>query len=909
MRTLPETPGLNAFLCYNRAMSDALLRTKYTLPALRPRLVARQRLDALFEQALHVPLTLISAPPGFGKTTAALTAAHTLRASHAAVAWLALEPDDDEPGRFWRYFAAALQTAAPGVGEAASAALVMPQPIPIQAALGILLNEIAARQTPHFIALDDYHVITLPEIHDGMAFLLDHAPANLHVLLATRADPPLPLHRMRARGQIVEIRAATLRFDRAEAAAFLAEAMALTLSEAELTRLIDQTEGWAAGLQLAGLALQGIAPGQGAAARQDLIERLARNNRYIADYLTEEVLAQQQPPVQAFLLHTAILDRLCGSLCNAVTGGSDGGPMLEALAHRNLFVVPMGAPESDRGRQTWFRYHQLFADLLRGRLRQQSPELIPVLHQRAAGWYEQNGDVEAAIRHALHGEDYERLVRLLETHARAVVMEGRALTVEGWLKRIPEAWYGALPNALVAFAWALLLRGRYAEVEPYVERAEAVIPLDDETLRGEVHALRASLADTLGQVDAALHHARLALASVPPDDRFAQAVAHMTMAGALRATGDAEAAIAAYERAIPLCIAAQLPLPALLGRAHLTFLCIVQGWLHRAEAIARPVLDAPIPHPAAGAVVSSLGSVMLAWNRLDEAEVYLDQAMALARQSGHNATRIITEVSRSQLHRARGDLARSQAALEAAGAVATEGIPAWVAPLLLAERVQLWLALGDVATADQVLAEQEAHIAPAAAHVGEVLPLARASIRYAQRDYAAACALLDEVIQSAQAARRRGRLIEALVLRALAHDAQGAPSLADADLRRALALAEPEGFVRVFLDAGPPLVPVLMRVSGADEDSYARHILDAMSPVIRADAARTPRAAALPEPLTEREVEVLRLMARGLTYQQIADDLVVSINTVRHHVKSVYGKLGASTRTLAIEKARALDLL
>lgn len=883
-------------------MAETLLTTKYRVPALRHHVVRRPRLDDQFQRVLDVPLTLVSAPPGFGKTTAVLAAIRRLAADGGiASGWLSLDAHDQEPVRFWRYVLAALQRASnrdlPFATEPSQL-----QPAAIEALLVELLNALADHPAPIILVLDDFHLADQPDIHAGLSFMVEHAPPNLHLVLVTRADPPWPLHRLRARGQLVEIRTADLRFDSPEAAAFLTSIMSLTLSQDEVTRLVQQTEGWAAGLQLAGLALQGEPLAATGDRRLALIDRLAQTNRYILDYLTEEVLLQQPPALQSFLLQTSIVNPLCGPLCDAVTGGTGSADILADLSRRNLFVVPL-TPTGGADGQGWYRYHQLFADLLQGQLLRQQPAQVPDLHRRAAAWYESQDDLEAAIDHALHAGDYARAVRLLDAGASALVMQGRIRTLEGWLHRLPDNWRQQLTRASIAFAWALLIRGEYQALDPYLSQAEQSIPADDRRLWGEFHALKATVADTLGRADEALVHAQQAIEHAAPDETIIQAIAHVALGGARRTQGDVHGAAAAYEQAVPLCSAANLPLPALLSRAHLGYLYGVLGRLRQAEAITRPVLESAYRrHPSAAAALAALGDVWYEWNRLDDTASLIQQAFELTGRSGHRAVVAQLHMLRARLYRAHGDGTAAQRDLDQAAALIGEGVPAWIEPLLIAERVYLWLDQGMADAADALLREHMPRRELYVGHIRDVLPLAHAWTAYHQGRCADARSTLDALIAGAEAAGCQGRVIEGRLLRALVNAAQGDQPAALRDLAQALTLAEPEGYVRLFVAGGAPAAALL----ASDGSGYARELLAHFSPDVRQQAADHN---ALPEPLTAREQEVLRLMARGLTYQQIADELVVSINTVRHHVKGAYGKLGVDKRTPAIEKARALQLL
>lgn len=868
-----------------------LLHTKLTPPPLRPSLVPRPQLAQKLQQALAFPLTLVSAPAGFGKTTAVAAALPRL-AADAALAWLSLDAQDNEASRFWRYFFAAVETAVPRQPSLA-ASLDTPQPPPIQPLLTRLINQLAAQTTPLLCVLDDAHLLDQPDLWQTVGFLLDHAPPTLHLLLLTRADPPLPLHRLRARGRLLEIRADDLRFNAAETAVFLQNSAAVALPETAVAQLHAQTEGWAVGLQLAALAMPPDPPHQA-----DFLQRLTANNRYILEYLTEEVLAQQPPHVQTFLQQTAVLQQLSGPLCDAVTETHGSDQLLADLAQRNLFVLPLSETPIGETAVPWYRYHHLFAALLQGHLRQRQPDAAPMLHQRAARWFAAHGDVETALDHALHAQDFTLSAQLLEENAGDFLMQGRARLLETWLHRLPPDQLAALPRANVAFARALLLRGRYADIQPYLTRAAATdLAAADPAFQGEIQVLRATLADTQGHAAAAMQFAQQALAVIPEEHLLSRAMAQFALAGAHREAGDTTAATVAYEAALPLCRAARLPLLALLVRAHLCFLHQLRGRLHLAAAAAAPGAAPGISHPAAAAAYVSLGSVYAEWNRLDEAAALLQEAQALVGESGHNAVAVQGQLVRARLRQAHGDAAGVQQALAEADAWFARGAPPWLEPLLREQQVQFWLAQEDAAMAARVLAQMRDTAVPL--HMRDFLTLAQARIALHRKQALLARRLLDGVVETAVAHERNGVLLTALLLRTLAAAVVDDAAAARADVRRALALAQPEGYVRVFVELGAPLASLLAQAN----HPYARELLAHFPPGV--ETAVSP----LPDPLTEREMDVLRLMADGLTYQQIADALVVSVNTVRHHVKGLYSKLAVSSRAQAVARARELGLL
>ena len=882
------------------SLTPALVVTKLQPPALRTRHVVRPRLEERLRAAWSSRLTLVCAPAGFGKSTA-VTAA--LRTRDGPVAWVSLDESDDEPQRFWSYLGAALERAT-GLGGELGAALAVPQPPPLPALLTPVLNALAASQQHVLLCLDDLHTVTDPAIHEGLAFVVEHAPDHLHVVLATRADPPLPLHRWRARGQLEEVRADDLRFTAEETAAFLERELGRPVKQAFAAALERAAEGWAAGLRLAGLALQGDGMSSSLAAEEALAANLAGGRAFVLEYLAHEVLERQPPEITAFLLDTAVLDAFCPSLVDAVRGSGDARERLHEVAQRGLFLSAAGAPEAVTGDEVWYRYHRLFRTLLEGRLRAEQAERVPLLLERAAAWFESRGAAETAIGYALAADDFERAARLLDERAHELVMHGRARAVERWLTQLPPAERARARRAALAFGWALLLRGRYADLAQQLEALEDPGVTLDAPTRAELHALRSALAGSRGQAEEALEHAEQALALAPVGDRFTRASAQMALAGAQRELGALGAATAAYERAIPLCRAARLPVPEGLARAHLALLYTLQGQLRKAMSVTQPVADA-VGHPAAAAALVSRCTVLLERDELAEVARVLPEATALALRSGHPATIASAQLTWSRLHRARGDQAAAQRALEEAATQLERGAPAWMRALAAARTAEACLETGDLDAAEHHLRAVEGG---AVGHVGAVLELARVRLqlrRAAGDDLATALRRVEALSARDAAGAGLGIRIEASLLRALLLTATGEPIPAQASLLRALTLAAPEGFVRLFVEAGEPCARLLAQLT----TPAAGRLLAAFPADLLAllDASRSSQPPL--QRVTEREREILRALAGTRTYQQIAADLGVSVNTVRFHVKNIYAKLAARSRLEALERARSLGLL
>ena len=884
------------------------------MPAPRSRVVARARLVERLDAGLHSRLTLVSAAAGFGKTTllsewaAALTRgpykAPSLRGApdgsgeNLQVAWLSLDEGDSDPVRFLTYLVAALQTVAPGVGDGVMAALQAPQPPSLEALLAALLNDIAVTSIPFVLVLDDYHAVEAPAVDQAVGFLLDYLPPPMHLVIASREDPPLPLARLRARGQLTELRAADLRFTPAEAAEFLNEVMGLNLTEAEVDALEARTEGWIAGLHLAALSMQGRTDSAA------FIAAFGGSHRFVLDYLVEEVLQRQPAGVQDFLLRTAILNRLCGPLCDAVTQdpAADGQETLTALERANLFIVPL-----DNERR-WYRYHHLFGELLRQRLHQRMPaDALAGLHIRASDWFAANDLEMEAFQHAAAAGDIDRAERLLEGRGMPLLFRGAARPILGWLGSLPDAVLDAHPALWVTYASALLFIQQVAGVEEKLQAAEAVLAgaaLDDKTrdLLGHIASIRATVAVTQQDGQMILVQSQRALDYLHPRNLPVRTAATWSLGYAHYLQGDRAAAGRAYSEAIAASQAMGhfiIHIMATLGLAS-----IQEGDNHLALAAEtyRRVLelagDPPLP-VACGAHLG-LARISYQWNDLAAAQQHGQQGLHLARQIPNTDRAVACELFLARLKLAQGDLAGAATLLATVGGQARQHkFAALQLPELAALETLLALRQGQMAAASEAARRED-------------IPLSRARVELAQGDAAAALSTSTAYRQESETRGWADERLKAMILQALAEQTQGDKAAAMHTLAEALALAEPGGYIRAFIDEGQPMAQLVAQVAerGIKPDYTARLLaaFAAQQPG-RHDGAVAPAGRPLVEPLSTREMEVLRLIAEGLSNHEIGERLFLALDTVKGHNRRIFDKLGVQRRTEAAARARVLGLL
>jgi LuxR family maltose regulon positive regulatory protein len=877
-------------------------------------------------------LTLISAPAGFGKTT---LVSEWINGCGRQVAWLSLDEGDSDPIRFLTYLVAVLQTIAPSIGAGVLSAIQSPQLPPIEAILTPLVNEINAIPDKFIFVLDDYHMLDSKAVDNALTFLVEHQPLQMHLVITTREDPNLPLARLRVRGQLTELRATDLRFTPSEAADFLNQVMDLNLSTEEVVILEGRTEGWIASLQLAALSIQG---------HQDVpgfIQAFAGDHQYIVDYLVEEVLKRQPESIRNFLLQTSILDRLNGPLCDVVTGQPGGKARLEMLLRGNFFLIPLD------DKRHWYRYHHLFADVLHMHLMTEQPDQVPALHRRASGWYEQNGLAADAILHALTGEDFERAADLIERALTLLRRSRQDAMFFGWLKALPVELFRYRPVLSVAQAHVLLSIGELEGVENRLQDAERwldttaekneqpeaslaeMIVVDKEEFRrlpGSIAIARAGLSLARGDVSGTMMYARWALDVAPADDHVTRGGAAGFLGLAYWTSGDLEAAYRTFADGMANLQKAGNISDAINGATTLSAIRIAQGRLHDAMHIYERALQLAMEQTTrtlrgTADIYVGMSEIEREHNNLDVATQHLLRSKELGEHIGFPQNRYRWRVAMARIREAQGDLHGALDLFDEAERLYMSDFSPNVHPIA-ARKTRVWVAQGRLGESLNWVREQglSAEDDFTYLHEFEHITLARILLaRYGRdRSDSAICeavGLLERLLKAAQAGGRMGSVIEILVLQALAHQAQGDIPAALLPLEQALTLAEPEGYVRMFLDEGTNMVQLLREAATRGiMPNYTGKLLTAFEAQGQGSANASPITASpisqsLIEPLSQRELEVLRLFKTELSGPEIARELVIGLSTVRTHTESIYRKLDVNNRRAAVKRATELGLI
>jgi len=906
-------------------MSAPILATKLYIPPPRSKIVLRPRLIERLNEGLSSgrKLTLISASAGFGKTT---LVSEWVACCGRPVAWLSLDEGDNDPKGFLAYLVAALQTVAANIGAGVLAALQSSQPPYTASLLAALLNEITALPDNFILVLDDYHVIDSKPVDEALTFLLEHLPPRMHLVITTREDPHLPLARLRARDQLTELRAADLRFTPAEASEFLNQVMDLNLSAEDITALEARTEGWIAGLQLAALSMQG---------RQDaarFIKSFTGSHHFVLDYLVEEVLQRQPEHVRNFLLQTAILDRLSGPLCDAVTGWEDGRGMLETLERGNLFVVPL-----DDQRQ-WYRYHHLFAEVLQAHLREAQPNQVPTLNQRASEWYEQNGLPSDAIRHVLAAEDFARAADLAEL-AWPASSGGSFQSIEwlGWVKALPEELVRARPVLCAAQAQAFLFAGKLEAAEArlmdaerwlepttnLIERSETpstkMVVVDEEQFRSlpvSLASVRAYHAQAIGDVSGTMKYTRRVLDLLPEGDTKGRGAASSLLGLAQYASGELKAAYRTFSDGLA---AGMNPLGVITGAFVLADMKMTLGHLYEALSIYEHALQLANEHGEPMPLETQ--DVYTGISKLHREQGDLEgaaQDLLISRNLGKQVELADWQyrwcIAQARLKESQGDLDGALDLLNKAERQFVRTPVPEVRPIA-ALKTRIWVKQGRISQALDWVRERGLSSDDELSFLREFEHITLARVLIAQHkcdlvngSIQEAIGLLERLLQAAEEGGRTGSVIEILVVQALAHQAQGNILLALAPLEHALTLAEPENYIRIFIDEGLPIENLLNIIK--TENKKLNLYIQRLKAVFLGEKPQlsVTNQQSLIEPLSERELEVLRLLRSELSGPEISQHLIVSINTFRAHTKNIFNKLGVNDRRAAVRRAEELDL-
>lgn len=890
-------------------MATLILATKLFAPPLRPGLILRQRLVEQLNISSQRKLTLVSAPAGYGKTTLVSSWLHE---TNIPSAWLSLDEGDNDPIRFFQYFFATLQKIIPDIGVDLPGMLQSAQPPSFDVLINLLINETARQPVPFAIVLDDFHVISSQPVLDMVTFLIERMPLHMHLVLLSRVDPPFPLSRLRVRNQLVDIRADQLRFTLDEIAVFLNEIMGLKLSADDLMAIEARTEGWIAGLQLAALSMQNCRDVHG------FVSAFTGSHYYVMDYLVEEVLKSQPANISTFLLQSSILSRLCGSLCEVVVDADpakpvDGQVTLETLEQMNLFLIPL-----DEERH-WYRYHHLFADVLNKRLEHQFPHLRPELHRRASQWYEQNGFISEAIQQAIAAGDQDRAAHLIEENGCFLLMSGEVSTLLSWTSAI-EFQSEAHPWLAIQKAWAQALTGNLDRVEPTLQVPDQLLsPLEPtvevRTMQGTIAAARAHCANLHGDTHRAADYAQQALRQLPNCSSISQSirsVATSVLGDASWINGNLDEAAHAYTEAVRIGQEANNLHMVIIANSNLADILMEQGQLHRADTIYTKSLQMTVRpdgqrSPLAGGIYIGLARLSYERDQLEDANQYVHHCLDLCRQWGDVDQQVVANAMLARLEQTRGNLEQAREAIRDAEQLAAESpISPRRSMLVTADLARVWLAQGNLEKPSQLIQKSGLSVKDEIPYWREFEYMILLRVLLAQKDYEAAVGLSKRLLQQVEAAKQMGLVIEILVLQSLAFQGRKDMERALAVLERALALAQTEGYVRIFLDEGEAMMRLLCQIRSREAKAgYAADLLSRMGGI---SGMAQPSMQLLPEPLTTREVEVLKLIEAGRSNQEIAEKLVISIPTVKRHISNIYAKLGVKSRTQAVAIGKELKV-
>ncbi|MBZ0298422.1 MAG: LuxR C-terminal-related transcriptional regulator [Anaerolineae bacterium] len=891
-----------------------LLNTKLNVPPVRPSHVQRVELIQKLDKLREYKLALIVASAGYGKTA---LVSEWIAQSRPKVAWFSIDSGDNDPVRFWDYVIAAIQTVYPDIGEQTLTLLHEPQPLPIETILSTLINELSALPELLTVVLDDYHVIDSPSIHEGLAFLVEHMPSQMRLIMTTRTDPPLPMARMRVRSQVLELRSADLRFSPPQIAAFFTDVMGLALNAEEVTALDTRVEGWIAGLQLAGLALQGKRD------TAEFIASFAGDHRYVLDYLGDEILDRQPDAMQQFLLQTSILERLNANLCDTVTGLGGSYSVLEHLERNHFFVVAL-----DDKRQ-WYRYHRLFADFLHHRLKLKYPDHLKELHQRASLWFERNGYQAEAIGHALAAQDNERAAELVQGIAELLIWRrAEHNTLLGWLTALPDRVMQMYPRLYLYQAWVLHLTNQMGAAEQCIRNAESVlnhaVGSPDPLINGMLAAVHSTLTGLHQQFPETLTLSRKALELLPEEAVSWRCMAAINLGVTCAYMGEVHEAVEVLSYAMELSQEIGSAFAMLSAFWHLSSLQAVQLTLRAAENTCQQLQHAAdMPglqrFPTSGYVALLLGEISIERNDPDAAERYLLESAEQINPESFPLALLRTYIALSHLKTLQVDMEGAEYYWQLAEQLERMSKLQGRATLLSISRARRWLEQGNLEAVERWTAENQLGLDDEFSYHREAHYLTLARFYIARGNVTdKALYLLERMVKRAEDGQRNGSLIRALILQALAFHAADDSQKAVESLARALLLAEPEQPLRVFADEGHPIALLLEKVLDMQRkgqlalpisSEYAARLLTTMGKNAPSPTPKRRTEGHLADALSPRELEVLRLLADGLESSEIAERLTIAVDTARTHIKNIYSKLDVHSRWEAIKHAEAYHLL